>query len=157
MRRFFTLLLTLPFLLLVACSDDEPDNTDLAAPPAATATVTANETTTAESPTPAAVVEGTVSVDFTGAPEELEAIEAPFEVEAGSTAWEAVQVALGEDNVSYQDFGGDLGIFVSGFNGVDAQGNNFWEFRINGESASKGVGSYEVQPGDVLEFVYSSF
>jgi hypothetical protein len=98
-----------------------------------------------------------VSVDFTGAPEELDAIEAPFEVAPETTAWEAIKTALGEENLTYQDFGGDLGIFISGFKGVAAEGNHFWEFKINGEGAEAGVSKYVVQQGDVLEFVYSSF
>ena len=67
-----------------------------------------------------------------------------FEVEAGSTAWEAIKAALGEDNFSFQDFGGDLGVFITGFNGVDAEGNNFWEFKPNGETAEVGGAEVEV-------------
>jgi hypothetical protein len=74
-----------------------------------------------------------------------------------TTAWEAIKMALGEENLTYQVFGGDLGIFISGFNGVAAEGNHFWEFKINGEGAEEGVSKYVVRQGDVLEFVYSSF
>jgi hypothetical protein len=111
-------------------------------------------------PTPAsspAAIQGSVRVDFTGAPKELDPIDATFSVEPGSTAWDAVRMSLGDENLSFQDYGGDLGIFVSGFKGVDAEGNHFWELKINGESAQVGVAKYEVNQGDVLEFVYSSY
>ena len=134
-RRLSLVLLLLPFLLLTSCSDDDD-------PEASGSTGT---------------VAATVVVDFTGSPEEREKLEAAFTVEAGTTAWEAVQQALGEENLRYQDFGGDLGIFITGFYGVEVQGNHFWEFRLNGETAEQGVSKYVVQPGDVLEFVYSSF
>ena len=155
MRRLSLLLFTLPLLLLVACSDDDSD-TGPAASPTAVAAATSEAPATTASSNPGTVT-GTVSVDFTGAPQEMEPVQAPFEVEQGSTAWDAVRQALGEDNVSFEDFGGDLGIFISGFNGVEAEGNHFWEFRVNGEGAQSGVSKYEVQQGDMLEFVYSSF
>jgi hypothetical protein len=153
MRRLSLLLCILPLLLLAACSDDDSD-TDPAASPTAVAAATSEAPATTGD---AGAVTGTVSVDFTGAPQEMEPVQAPFEVEQGSTAWDAVRQALGEDNVSFEDFGGDLGIFISGFNGVEAEGNHFWEFRVNGEGAQSGVSKYEVQQGDMLEFVYSSF
>ena len=137
-RSPFVLLLV-PLLLLAACSDD--DDSAPATGPAGSA----------------ATISGSVGVDFTGAPQELDVIEATFEVEAGTTAWDAIKVALGEENLAFEDFGGDLGIFITGFNGVQAEGNHFWEFKVNGETAEAGVSKYEVTDGDVLEFVYSSF
>jgi hypothetical protein len=103
------------------------------------------------------VFHGTVSVDFAGSPDERERLQASYTVPAGSTAWDAIKAAFGEENLSFDDFGGSLGIFITGFNGVGVEGNHFWEFRVNGEGSDVGVSSYQVQPGDVLEFVYSSF
>ena len=147
--KLFLILLALPLFLLVACSDDDAGASDPAtAAPAATVTQ--------EAPSDAAI-KGTVVVDFTGAPEELAKVETAFEVGPESSAWDAVKMALGEDNLVFNDFGGDLGIFISGFNGVEAEGNHFWEFKVNGETAEVGVSKYVVQQGDVIEFVYSSF
>ena len=136
LSRPLFLLLTLPLLLLAGCSDDDNGQDGAGSGEA---------------------VSGTVRVDFTGAPEELEAIEATYEVDAGTNAWEAIKQALGEDNLAFQDFGGDLGVFITGFTGVEAEGDHFWEFKLNGETSEAGVSKYEVQDGDVLEFVYSSF
>lgn len=162
MRRLFfglsVLLLVVPLVLGMACSgdDDTPGATTAITQQATTSTTEQQAGTTTES-APKPVVRGKVMVDFTGAPEELEAIDAEFEVEAGTTAWDAIRAALGEENLSYQDFGGDLGIFITGFKGVEVEGNHFWEFKVNGETAEAGVSKYKVQDGDVLEFAYSSF
>ena len=148
MRRILLLLFLVPCLLFAGCSDDDGD-----ANPQATAT---QPPATQAAPAQEAV-QGTITIDFTGAPEELEKVEATFEVAPGSTAWDAIKAAIGEDNLAFEDFGGTLGIFISGFNGVEAEGNHFWEFKVNGEGSEVGVSSYEVQQGDMLEFVYSSF
>jgi hypothetical protein len=95
-----------------------------------------------------------VVVDFGGTRENLSR---PFAAPAGANAWSAIQHALGAANVSQRDFGGDLGVMITGLFGVTAQGNHFWEFLINGESSSVGVGSYLVREGDRLELRYSSF
>lgn len=156
--RLSVLLLIIPLLLVAGCSDDDDalatgmsvadqQPTSVAAAPEASSGNAASD----------AVVRGRVVVDFTGAPEELEAIDAEFEVEAGTTAWDAIKKALGEENVSYQDFGGDLGIFITGFKGVEVEGNHFWEFKLDGKSAEAGVSKYKVEDGDVLEFGYTSF
>lgn len=74
-------------------------------------------------------------------------------VKEGITAWEAFKKGIGEQNVEYKDYGGDLGIFIIGINSVKPSGNKFWLFKVNGQSASVGVSSYKIQNGDKLEFV----
>ena len=136
MQRTTLILVLLPALLLASCSDDDD-------PPQSTNSIGA--------------VQGSVVVDFTGAPEEKERLERTFTVDAGARAWDAIRAAIGEDALTFQDFGGDLGILITGFEGVVVEGNHFWEFKVNGETSEVGVSTYEVQPNDVLEFVYSSF
>jgi len=80
-----------------------------------------------------------------------------FGVQPGQNAWTAIQQAIGLSNLTFQDFGGSLGIFIDGFYGVQPQGNHFWEFFVNGQSSLVGVSAYIVKSGDVLEFRYSSF
>jgi uncharacterized protein DUF4430 len=160
-RRLSVLLILIPLLLLSSCSDDDGDERGGAISPPAATQATGSQSTGAEpavtqaAPTDAAV-QGTITVDFTGAPEELERIDAAFEVSPGATAWDAIKTALGEENVSTQEFSG-LGLFITGFNGVEVEGNHFWEFKVNGEGSEVGVSQYEVKQGDVIEFVYSSF
>src|SRR3990172_7360103 len=40
------------------------------------------------------------------------------EVEEGKTAWDGLQSAVGKENIEFKDYGGDLGIFIAGINGV---------------------------------------
>jgi hypothetical protein len=138
-------------LLLAGCDDGDGEGSVLTAPPAATQSASTQNASVDDA------IQGTVTVDFTGAPQERERIDMPFEVAAGTKAWDAIKMALGEENVSSQEFSGGLGVFITGFNGVEAEGNHFWEFKVNGETVEVGVSQYEVQQGDVLEFVYSSF
>jgi hypothetical protein len=76
---------------------------------------------------------------------------------SGETAGQAVQDAIGIANLQYTDYGGDLGIFITGFNGVNASSNQYYDFQINGTSASVGVSSYIVANNDVLTFVLTNF
>ncbi|MBI3341961.1 DUF4430 domain-containing protein, partial [Candidatus Curtissbacteria bacterium] len=70
----------------------------------------------------------------------------------GKTAWDAVKSALGETNLTYKDYGGDLGIYITAINGIEPTGNQYWQFNINGNSSEVGVSSYIVQDNDKIEF-----
>lgn len=78
-------------------------------------------------------------------------------VTAGQTAWNAVVAAVGVNNLQYTDYGGDMGIFITSFNGVAAASNQYYEFRVNGVSSDIGVSSYQCNDGDKLDFVLTSF
>lgn len=78
-------------------------------------------------------------------------------VDAGQTAWDAIKKAVGDANVQYTDYGGNLGVFITGFNGIQAASNQFYEFRVNGVSSNVGVSSYVCNNGDVLAFVLTTF
>lgn len=77
----------------------------------------------------------------------------PVTVGEGETAWDAVRGVVGQDNIAYKDYGGDLGIFISSINNVIPQGNKFWLFKVNGEGSKVGVSSYKLKDGDKIEFV----
>jgi len=140
--RLFLLVALLPIIWLgAACSDNDNGSS-----PNATATIASQ-----------AQVKGTVVIDFTGAPTQKAKVEAPFAIASDGKALLAIQQALGSANVSTKDFGGDLGVFITGFFGVIAEGNHFWEFSVNGKSSDVGAGNYVVKDGDVLSFKYSSF
>lgn len=78
-------------------------------------------------------------------------------VTSGQTAWAAVSQAIGIGNLTYTDYGGDLGIFITGFNGIAAAPNQYYEFRVNGASSNVGVSSYVCNNGDKLDFVLTTF
>ena len=145
LRRFLAIPLFSLLVLLSACSDKDSPASGSASP-GATQTVQAQVLT-----------RGTIVVKFEGAPVQKAAMSVPFAVEPGAKAWDAIQKAVGASNVTYKDYGGDLGILITGLYGVEAAGNHFWEFVVNGKSSEKGVSNYAVQDGDVLEFRYSAF
>ena len=95
-----------------------------------------------------------VKVDYAGEVEK-EIVVKTIEIDEGDTAWDSLKTAVDEENIEYQDYGGELGIFVQGINGVKPTGNKFWLFKVNGEGAKVGASSYKVQPGDKIEFVIS--
>lgn len=78
-------------------------------------------------------------------------------VNSDQAAWEVVSSAIGVSNLQYTDYGGDMGIFITGFNGVIASSNQYYEFRVNGVSSSVGVSSYHLSDGDKLDFVLLTF
>jgi hypothetical protein len=100
------------------------------------------------------IARGMVIVDFQGARSN---VTQPFAVPSGTDAWAAIRQALSDSNVGHTDFGAGLGVMVTELYGVSAQGNHFWEFRINGEPATVGVSNYPVKDGDRLELRYSPF
>lgn len=78
-------------------------------------------------------------------------------IDPGQTAWDAVVAAIGIGNISYTDYGGDLGYFITAFNGISADSNQYFEFRVNGVSSNIGVSGYKCNDGDKLDFVLTSF
>jgi hypothetical protein len=74
-----------------------------------------------------------------------------------SLAWDAVVSAVGLSNLQYTDYGGNMGIFITGFNGINAGSSQYFEFRVNGASSTLGVSSYKCNAGDKLDFVLTSF
>ena len=107
------------------------------------------------SPSPPAVNVG-ISVVYTGAADK-NADSYFTTVDENQTAWDVAKNAIGIENLQYTDYGGDLGIFITGINGVVPLGNQFWEFRVNGQVASVGVSTYICKSGDTLNFVIASF
>jgi hypothetical protein len=117
--------------------------------PTFTATPTPTDTPT---PTPAGLSVH-VGIDYAG---QKSADSYTVSVNPGQTAWDAVVAAVGISNLQYTDYGGDMGIFITGFNGINATGNQYFEFRVNGVSSMVGVSSYKCNDGDKLDFVLTS-
>jgi hypothetical protein len=74
-------------------------------------------------------------------------------VNQGQTAWDAVVAAVGLNNLKYTDYGGNMGIFITEFNGISADSSHYFEFKVNSVSSMVGVSSYKVNDGDKLDFV----
>ncbi len=104
-------------------------------------------------PTP---VSQTITIDVDYAGEHAESIYTTS-IAAGESAWQAVQDAIGLANIHYTDYGGSLGIFITGFNGTDANSSQYYDFQVNGISSNVGVSSYTAQDKDTLKFVLTGF
>ncbi len=78
-------------------------------------------------------------------------------VSQGQTAWDAVSATVGLSNLKYTDYGKDMGIFITGFNGINADSSHYFEFKVNGVSSNTGVSNYKCNDGDKLDFVLTSF
>lgn len=80
-------------------------------------------------------------------------------VAAGQTVWELLQ-ELEERGVTVQakDYGGDLGMLVTGFGSVtnDARAGKFWHYWVNQRFATVGVSAYRLEPGDQVFWKYVS-
>jgi hypothetical protein len=152
MRKLRSLSITslVLLMLLAACSSDDDG--------ASTSATTTSTTSQAAGTTTAAGLQVRVRVDFAGAnaaqPSVIKTVSVP--AHSGATAWDAVKLALGQENIKFTDYGGSLGIFITGLYGVEPSGNSFWEFRINGNSSEVGVSTYIVQDNDDIEFRISS-
>lgn len=122
--------------------------------PTPTPNVVTTTPTLTPSPTPVPSSSVEIAIDYGGqkTPDSYTA-----DIEVGESAWEATKKALGIENLQYTDYGGDLGIFIIGFNGVAAAGNQYYEFRVNGVSSNVGVSSYICNKGDKLEFILTTF
>lgn len=107
------------------------------------------------SPTPTPTVQNiTIEINYAGQHATSSYVAG---ITAGETAWQAVLSAVGLSNLHYADYGGSLGIFITGFNGVDALSNQYYDFQVNGTSSNTGVSSYIVADHDVLRFVLTGF
>jgi len=96
-----------------------------------------------------------VGVNFAGSGSSQANVQANCNVATGSSAWECVKQALGVQNIQFKDFGGSLGVFISGLYGVSPDFGAcscFWEFAVNGAASDSGVSSYIVRNGDSLSF-----
>ncbi len=109
------------------------------------------------SPTPTptqAIKTAEIEIDYAG---EHAASTYTDTITPGETAWQIVQESVGLTNILYTDYGGNLGIFITGFNGVSADANQYYDFQVNGISSTVGVSTYTVANHDILKFVLTSF
>lgn len=79
----------------------------------------------------------------------------PISIVGEPTAFQLLQVYLGPDKVTYEQY--DFGKMITSINGIKAEGTNFWAFYINGQSASVGADSYQLKAGDQISFQLESW
>ncbi len=80
-------------------------------------------------------------------------------VTVGQTVWGLLQsLETRGVRVQAKDYGGDLGMLVTGFGEVknDARTGKFWHYWVNQRFATVGVSAYRLQPGDQVMWKYTS-
>ncbi|MDO4429340.1 MAG: DUF4430 domain-containing protein [Atopobiaceae bacterium] len=98
-----------------------------------------------------ATIEVTVEIDATAG--EGEKTTAEVELPEGATAYDALVAAADDVNASDSEYG----MYVQGINGL--AGGDFgdmsgWMFEVNGEMAEVAASELELEPGDVVTWLY---
>lgn len=95
----------------------------------------------------------TVTVDING-----DRSEYSYSIESSDKLINIIE-AIDEENedfsIEYKEF--DFGKMVETINGYTAQGNEFWNIKVNGEDAQVGISDLVVNRGDSVEFSISTF
>ena len=91
----------------------------------------------------------------------LNSVAVTYAADSGATAWDLIKQALDAAGLAYDAPTESWGVFVKSITsaggvelGTTADYSRSWGFYVNGESASEGVSSYKVKPGDSLSLVY---
>ena len=78
-----------------------------------------------------------------------------LEVIGSPNAFQLLQVALGNDQVGFEDT--QYGKMITALKGIKAEGSNFWGFYVDGKMASVGAESYQLQNGNQISFQLESY
>ena len=91
----------------------------------------------------------------------LNGVAATYAADSDTTAWDLIRQALDAAGLKYDASTESWGVFVKSITSADgvelgttADYSRSWGFYVNGESASEGVSSYKVKPGDALSLIY---
>ena len=91
----------------------------------------------------------------------LNSVAVTYAADSGATAWDLIKQALDAAGLAYDAPTESWGVFVKSITSVDGvelgttdDYSRSWGFYVNGESASEGVSSYKVKPGDSLSLTY---
>ena len=91
----------------------------------------------------------------------LNGVAVTYAADSDTTAWDLIKQALDTAGLTYDASTESWGVLVKSITSVDgvelgttADYSRSWGFYVNGESASEGVSSYKVKPGDALSLIY---
>lgn len=81
------------------------------------------------------------------------------ELKDGDNAYTVLARAASENNFTLNtiDYGGSLGIMITGIGGVNAHDNYFWSFYYNGVASMVGASSQVVNDGDATSWKYETW
>ncbi|MBR3644817.1 MAG: DUF4430 domain-containing protein [Lachnospiraceae bacterium] len=79
-----------------------------------------------------------------------------YKVSANTTASDVFKMVLEENEVDYTCTNSEWGEYWASIGGLgyNEETGKYWEFVVNGQSASVGAGEYRVHEGDRIEFLY---
>jgi hypothetical protein len=83
---------------------------------------------------------------------------AAFEIEQGESALELLKRITRKNKIQMEYQGSKGFAYVEGIDNLyefDHGAESGWMYKVNGEFPGKGAGSYTVQPGDVIEWLYT--
>ncbi|MDR4946878.1 DUF4430 domain-containing protein [Neobacillus cucumis] len=78
-----------------------------------------------------------------------------IEVIGSPNAFQLLQVALGNDQVGFEDT--QYGKMITSLKGIKAEGTNYWAFYVDGSMAPVGAESYQLQNGNQISFQLESY
>ncbi|ULT59135.1 DUF4430 domain-containing protein [Neobacillus drentensis] len=78
-----------------------------------------------------------------------------LEVIGNPNAFQLLQVALGNDQVGFEET--QYGKMITTLKGIKAEGSNFWGFYVDGKMAPVGAESYQLQNGNQISFQLESY
>jgi len=79
-----------------------------------------------------------------------------IDINANISAFDLLQKVATDNNLElkYNDYGGDMGMFIESIDGVKNR-ENFWQYWVNNKYAEIGVSNYYLQAGDIVEWKYT--
>ncbi len=77
---------------------------------------------------------------------------------SGESVFSLLRRTAEENNFSleYKDYGESLGVFVNAIAGIENSNDKWWQYWVNGRYASVGVGGYELESKDLVEFKFTN-
>lgn len=84
--------------------------------------------------------------------------ETTVELYEGDSVYSLLQRFFQEQKMHYEFVGSDSSAYLAGINNLyefDCGSLSGWEYAVNGEFPSIGLGGYELQDGDVIELLYT--
>lgn len=80
----------------------------------------------------------------------------PETVVRGTTALALLQTVAEKNNIALTTQQFDFGVLVMGIGDLQQTSSQYWNFIVNGQPATVGASTYELQAGDKIEFRYGS-
>jgi len=85
-------------------------------------------------------------------------VETTVELQAGDTVYSLLQRFFQSQKLHYEFIGSGSSAYLAGLNNLyefDCGSLSGWEYAVNGDFPSIGLGGYELQDGDVIELLYT--